>query len=362
MHEHYYAVIMAGGGGTRLWPLSRRAQPKQMLRLFDERSLFRVAVDRLNGIFPPQRILVVTVEEQAELLRADCPQIPANNYLLEPTPRGTASVIGFAAVALQQRDPQATMAVLTADHFIGNLTGFHELLEAAYQSAQEGRLVTLGITPTYAGTGFGYIQQGEKLGEHGGLSAYRVLRFREKPDQAAAEAMIAGGDHAWNSGMFVWRAARILDEFAAQMPALSRGLQQIAAAWQTPQWQVVIAAVWAELQAQTIDYGIMEGAQDVAVIPADGLQWNDVGSWESLFDVLPGDAEGNIVRGGGHIGLNTHGSLIYTNQEDRLVVTIGVDDLVIVDTGDVLLVCRRDQAQNVRQVVQQLKATEERYI
>ncbi len=360
--EHYYAVIMAGGGGTRLWPLSRKARPKQMLRLIDERSLFQTSVERLNGLFPPERIYVVTVEEQAEELRHHCPQLPSGNFLIEPMPRGTASVVGLASVALQKRDPQAVMAILTSDHFIGNEPDFRETLAAAHDVAQDGYLVTLGISPTFAATGYGYIQQGEFLDQYRGKDVYRVLRFKEKPDEDSARKMLAAGDHAWNSGMFVWRVDRILDEFARQMPELSASLKKIAAALGTPEEEATILEAWNEIKPETIDYGIMEGAQRVAVIPARGLGWSDVGSWDSLFEVLPGDQAGNIVMGGEHIGLDTRRSLVYVNQEHRLIVTIGVDDLVVVDTGDVLLVCRKDQAQKVRQIVDQLKMSGETYI
>jgi mannose-1-phosphate guanylyltransferase len=362
MLNHYYAVIMAGGGGTRLWPLSRQARPKQLLRLIEERSLFQTSVQRLEGVFPPERILVVTVEEQAEELQAQSPIIPMENYLLEPSARGTASVIGLAAVALQQRDSDAVMAVLTSDHFIGNEDGFRKMLVAAHAAAQDGHLVTLGITPTFAATGYGYVQRGECLAHYGGFDACQVLRFKEKPDEEQARQMMASGDHAWNSGMFVWRVDKVLAEFAAQMPALYTGLQDIQRAWDTPQAGEVLRKVWDSLQSQTIDYGIMEHAKNVVVIMADDLQWNDVGSWDSLFDVLPADPQGNIIMGGQHIGVDTSQSLVYVNQEHRLIVTIGVEDLVVVDTGDVLLVCRKDQAQKVRLVVKQLKESGQAYI
>ena len=362
MFEDYYAVIMAGGGGTRLWPLSRKSRPKQMLRLLEERSLFQTSVERLKELFPPERILVVTVAEQAEILSEQSPSIPPENFLLEPVPRGTASVIGFAAIALKQRDPEAVMAVLTSDHFIGNEAGFRSLLASAYQVAKSGLLVTLGITPTYPATGYGYIQQGEKLDHLPGMDVYRVKRFKEKPDEKQARRMLEASDHAWNSGMFVWQVEQILAEIARQMPDLHHRLCQIEAAWGSAAQGETIEQVWAGIKTETIDYGIMEGAQRVAVIPAGDLQWNDVGSWDSLFDVLPGDAEGNIVMGGHHIGLDTRQSLVYVNQQHRLIVTIGVEDLVVVDTGDVLLVCRKDQAQKVRQVVSQLKSEDISYI
>ncbi len=362
MTEHYYAVIMAGGGGTRLWPLSRKARPKQLLRLIEERSLFQTSVQRLEGLFPPERILVVTVEEQAEELQEQSPIIPRENYLIEPMPRGTASVVGLAAVALQQRDPQAVMAVLTSDHFIGNEESFRHLLAAAQDAAEDGHLVTLGITPTFAATGYGYIQRGDCVARYGQFDACQVLRFKEKPDEQQAKQMLAGGDHAWNSGMFVWRVERLLAELAAQMPELFAGLQEISRQWGTPRSAEILQGVWNRLESETIDYGIMEGTRDVVVLMADDLEWNDVGSWDSLFDVLPADPHGNIVMGGQHIGVDTESSLVYVNQEHRLIVTIGVEDLVVVDTGDVLLVCRKDQAQKVRQVVKQLKESGQDYL
>lgn len=362
MPDHYYAVIMAGGGGTRLWPLSRKARPKQMLSLLDERSLFQTSVERLKGIFRPENIFVVTVESQASGLQRQCSEIPQGNYLLEPMPRGTASVVGLAAVAMQKRDPEAVMAVLTSDHVIGNESGFRHLLRTAQSVAQDGYLVTLGISPTYAATGYGYIQRGELLGVYQGLDVYHALRFKEKPDEERAQLMLDSGDHTWNSGMFVWRVDRIMDELASQMPDLSSGLVEIAKFWGTADEYRVIQQVWPNIEPETIDYGIMEGAEKVAVIPAAGLQWNDVGSWESLFDVLPADKDGNIIIGGQHIGLDTRESLIYVNQEHRLIVTIGVKNLVVVDTGDVLLVCRKDQAQKVRQVVDGLKRGSGNYL
>ena len=195
-----------------------------MLRLLEERSLFQTSVERLDGVFPPERIYVVTVEEQAAELQQQCPQIPVENYLLEPMPRGTASVIGLAAVALESRDPEAVMVVLTSDHYIGNEPGFRDLLQAAYEVAQEEYLVTLGISPTFAATGYGYIQRGELLGRFRDYEVYRALRFKEKPAEEQAQRMLASGDHSWNSGMFVWKVDRILSEFSQHMPQLAQGL------------------------------------------------------------------------------------------------------------------------------------------
>jgi mannose-1-phosphate guanylyltransferase len=354
--DHYYAIIMAGGGGTRLWPLSRKKRPKQMLNLSGENTLFQDAVRRITPVFPPEQIYVITVAEQAEELRKQTPEIPAENFLLEPAPRGTASVVGLGAAALHQRDPQAVMAVLTADHFIGNEELFLRLLSGAYDVAEENYLVTLGIEPTFASTGFGYIQHGQALNQFQALNVHQVLRFTEKPAQEQAQDFLNQGGYSWNSGMFFWRVDRIREEFERQMPVLFAGLQEIEAAWDTASQAEAIHKVWGNLQSETIDYGIMERANRTAVISAAELGWNDVGSWDALFEVLPHDENGNIRMGSTRfIGLETADTLVYSPSDERLVVTIGVKDLVVVDTGDVLLVCHKDEAQRVRDIVSVLK-------
>jgi len=227
MLNHFYAVIMAGGGGTRLWPLSRVTRPKHMLPLLDERTMFQTSVDRLNSLFPPERILVVTVRDQAPRLRRQCPEIPPENFLIETHPRGTASVVGLAAVVLRSIDPEAVMAVLTSDHIIRDQARFWGLLHVAKEVAEEDYLVTLGITPTIPSTGYGYVQQGDLIGVYQGTKVYRAKRFVEKPDQKKAKELFDRGDHVWNSGMFVWRAERILEEFSRQMPDHHAKLDQI---------------------------------------------------------------------------------------------------------------------------------------
>jgi mannose-1-phosphate guanylyltransferase len=361
LEEHFYAVIMAGGGGTRLWPLSRQARPKQMLPLIGDQTLFQDTISRLKGLFPYDRVFIVTTAELALAFQAQCPEIPADNYLLEPQPRGTASVVGLAAAALQQRDPFAVTAILTSDHYIGDNDRFQILLRAALEIAQKDFLVTLGVAPTYPATGFGYIQQGEKLGIYNGLEAFQVKQFKEKPDSEQAMRMVASGDYSWNSGMFVWRVQAILSEFQRQMPALHDQLTTIGESWYTSQKDAVLRSVWPQIEVNTIDYGIMEGARNVVVIPATGLHWNDVGTWESMFEILTGDDHGNIIlphHAGQTLAIDTENTLIHVSESNRLIVTIGLSDIVIVDTGDALLVSRKDQAQKVRQVVAQLKANQ----
>ena len=355
--NHTYAVIMAGGGGTRLWPISRKKHPKHVLPLLGERTLFQSTLDRMKGFIPPERILVVTAADQFEELKKQAPQLPATNFLIEPLTRGTASVIGLAATVLAKRDPEAAMLILPSDHFIRNRDLFHLVMRIAVQVARKDYLVTLGITPTFPATGYGYIQRAAALPEKFDYPVYRVLHFTEKPDEAKARALIASGDHSWNSGMFIWRADRILDEFSRQMPNLKAALDRIGAAWSTPEQDSVLGSEWPRLKSETIDYGIMEHATDVAVLPAGGLEWSDVGSWDSLFDVLLPDEHGNVVVNSEKMLLETHDSLVYS-AEKKLIVTIGVDDLIVIDSGDALLVCRRDQAQQVRQVIENLKKSQ----
>jgi mannose-1-phosphate guanylyltransferase len=355
--KHTYAVIMAGGGGTRLWPISRKKHPKHVLPLLGERTLFQSTLDRLDGFIPSERVLVVTTADQAEELRKQAPQLSHANFLIEPQARGTASVIGLAAAVLMKRDPEAVMLVLTSDHYIRNHDLFHLVMRIGVQVACKNYLVTLGITPTFPATGYGYIQRDAALPEKFDYPVYRVLRFIEKPDEMKARTMIAGGDHSWNSGMFIWRADRILDEFARQMPDLKTTLDRIGAAWDTPEQDIVLGSEWTHLKSETIDYGIMEHAANVAVLPAGGLEWSDVGSWDSLFDVLLPDERGNVVVNSEHMSLETCDTLVYSTEK-KLVVTIGVDDLIVIDSGDALLICRRDKAQQVRQVIENLRKSQ----
>jgi mannose-1-phosphate guanylyltransferase len=294
MLNHTYAVIMAGGGGTRLWPISRKERPKQLLPLIGQETLFQSTINRLENLFLPEQILVVTVDEQAREMRLQVPSIPEENYIIEPAPRGTASVVGLAAAVLQKRDPQATMAILPSDHFIRNRDLFHYLLNTAFEVAEDDYLVTLGITPSHPSTAYGYIQQGEALSGNYKYPAYKVKSFVEKPDEQLSQQLLRMGDHSWNSGMFIWKADTILGEIARQMPALGNSLKVIASAWGTEKQAGVLKEHWNKLKIETVDYGIMEKARRVAVLPAGGLGWSDVGLWASLFEVLLPDMNGNI--------------------------------------------------------------------
>ena len=347
----YYAVIIAGGSGTRLWPLSRRSRSKQSLKLVGDRTMFQHAIDRLAPLFQPEQIYVVTREDQSALLSSQVTNLPSSNFILEPIGRGTAPAIGLAAIHLQHRDPEATMAVLTADHYITCTEKFRKVLDGASMVAEQGHLVTLGIKPASPSTGFGYIQQGESLGTILDFPVFRVDHFTEKPELEVARQMVASGRYSWNSGMFVWKVDRILAEFQRQMPELYAQFLEVKTALGRPNYKAVLDQVWNRVTEQTIDYGVMEHAADVVVIPVD-IGWTDVGSWASLAELLPPDQDGNIFVGP-YKEIDTHNTLVFGGK--RLVATIGIQDMVIVDSEDALLICAKKREQEVRDIVERLK-------
>ena len=352
MSNHLHALIMAGGVGSRLWPLSRQKSPKQVLPLMGEHSMFTMAVERLQPLLMPEQVWVVVGEEQVDLLKAEGTGIPDRNYVIEPAGRGTAPAIALSAITLRRRDPEAIMAVLTADHFIGDDEGFREVLKAARDVAAKDHLVTLGITPSSPSTGYGYIERGQYLMQANDYLAYKVVAFREKPDLVTAKHFVTSGRHSWNSGMFVWKVSRFLDELSRTMPEFHRQLMTIEAALDTPDYARVLRDVWQDVKPQTVDYGVMEKARDVAVIPAE-FGWNDVGSWATLLEILDNDEYGNVVRRAEHVAVDSSNTLVFGH--DRLVATIGLHDMIVIDAGDAVLVCPKDRAQDVKKIVDDLK-------
>jgi mannose-1-phosphate guanylyltransferase len=293
----------------------------------------------------------VTGEDYTDVVRQQVPQVPAANIIGELEGHGTAPCIGLSALYLRRLDPEAVMAVLTADHYIEKAGELRRALEVAARVAEEGRLVTLGIQPNRPATGYGYIHRSDKLAQVSGLDVYRVEKFTEKPDLATAQAFVESGRYYWNSGMFIWEVSAILREFEKLMPRFYAQLMEIDAALGTAEERAVLERVWPQVENETIDYGIMERAEDVAVIPVD-IGWSDVGSWTTLFELLLADSEGNVVVGE-HVGLDTKGCLIHGSR--RLVATIGLEDTIVVDTEDALLVCPNERAQEVRDLVRKLK-------
>lgn len=347
----FYALIMAGGFGTRLWPLSRRDRPKQSLTLVGGRTMFEHAVDRITPLLQPEQVFVVTGAEHVASLAAQAPDLPPENFIVEPVGRGTAPAIGLGAIHLRRQDPEAIMAVLTADHFIVDAATFRQVLTAAAQVAEYGYLVTLGIKPSFPSTGYGYIKQGESLNAVEDFPVFQAERFTEKPSLETALHMVESGEYSWNSGMFIWHVDRIMEEFQRQMPDFYVQLAEIEATLGTSGYEATLGRVWPQVVKQTIDYGVMEGAEDVAVIPVD-IGWSDVGSWSNLSGLLPADEDGNTVVGL-HMGIDTRDTLVFGGK--RLVATIGLEGMVIVDTEDALLICPSEREQEVRAIVRRLE-------
>lgn len=344
-----YAVIMAGGAGTRLWPLSRLTRPKPLLPLVEpERSLFRVSVERLAPLFPPERVLIVAGADLTPQLMAEAPAVPPENFVVEPVGRDTAPAVGLGAIHVRRRDPNAVMAVLTADHHIADATVYRRALAAAIDVAAEGGIVTLGISPRSPATGFGYIERGPYARTVDGIDVYELRRFKEKPDAETAEQYIASGKYSWNSGMFIWCVERVMDEFARHAPTIHGALERLAPGIGGPDYEAAIAATWPDVPRISVDYALLEHInEDIYVIPVE-MGWDDIGNFNALYQVLAGEEGENIIRSDDAILLDTRGTYV---QSDRQVATIGLEDIVIVDTEDALLVCRRDRAQDVKQIV-----------
>ncbi len=353
----FYAVIPAGGSGTRLWPVSRMANPKFLQALTGNgRSLLQSTVDRLAPLATPSKTLVVTGAAHGPAVGRQLPDIPVENILIEPAPKDSAPAIGLAAAIIARRDPDAIMGSFAADHRVCDPTAFIHATRSAIRAAQDGFLVSIGLTPTAPETGYGYIHQGERL-ESG---AFGVREFKEKPARLVAESYLASGEYLWNASMFVWRVDVVLAELELQAPTLFAGLMEIAAAWDSPERESTMDQVWPTLPKIAIDYAVMEGAAArgrVATVPA-SIGWTDVGDWHTLGELLPkDDADNAVLSLDGQeqqvIAVDTRNSVLVPSV-GRALAVIGMDNVVVVDTPDALLVCSRDRAQQVKSVVELL--------
>lgn len=346
-----YAVIMAGGAGTRLWPLSRRDRPKQLMRLFDGKSLLRLSYERVARLLPPSQIHVITGRAHRDVVRAELPELPDENLLGEPVGRDTANAVGMAAAVLRHRDPHAIMGVFTADHMITPLDRFDAAVEQAYLAAENHpkALVTIGIRPSSPVTSYGYLARGEKLGE----ALYQVRRFTEKPNQAEAMKYLASGEYYWNSGMFVWRADTILGELKRHMPQSHASLCDIASCWDTPSRDAKLDQLYPTLMRISIDFAVMERAERVLVVEMN-CNWVDVGSWPAMESVAQADDDGNVNVCRRSFHLASRGNVVVA-EDDHLIATIGVDDLVIIHSADATLVCTKRDAQSIKELVDSLR-------
>jgi mannose-1-phosphate guanylyltransferase len=349
-----HAMIMAGGGGTRFWPRSRKQRPKQFLALGGERTLLQQAMDRIEALLPAEHAWVITGQSyQAETAR-QLPQLSADHIVGEPCGRDTAACIGLGAALIARHDPSAVMIVTPADHVIEPVREFERAVHVAAQMAEEhpSALVTFGIPPTYPATGYGYIHRGPEAGQRQGVGVFRVRRFEEKPPAPRAEQFVASGEYYWNSGIFVWRTEAVLEELGRQQPKLYDGVRRIADAWDTPRRDAVLRQEYETLPKNSIDYAVMERAREVLVVQAP-YRWDDVGSWLALERMHPQDADHNTILAT-HCGLKTNHCVIVCDA-DRLITTIGVEDLLIVQDGDATLIADRRDEGTVKQLVDLLE-------
>jgi mannose-1-phosphate guanylyltransferase len=350
-----HAVIMAGGRGTRFWPRSREKKPKHLLDIVSSRTIIQETVDRIKPLIDPKNILVVTGRKHAKELIRQLPEVPARNVIIEPVGRNTAACIGLAALHIQKKAKDDVMVVLPSDHAIGNPEKYRAVISAAARAAErQNALVTIGIQPNGPHTGFGYLEGGNSAGNIAGQEILQVKSIREKPDVRKAKAFVKSGNFFWNSGMFVWKTSVILSEIKSYLPDLHAGLMTIKEALGKPTEAKTVEKIYRKLVSISIDYGVMEKAKHVFVLPAE-FGWSDVGSWDALWDISAKDANGNASSGGGAIILeDTEDSLVCGTN--KLVALVGMKDVIVVDTKDAILICKRGRSQNVKKIVDRLEA------
>ena len=346
-----YGVIMAGGSGTRFWPLSRGNTPKQLLNLTGKDLMINEAVDRLSYIVDNEDIFIVTNSaQQRAIAGATRGSVRGDHILTEPVARNTAACIGYAAMEIVKKYSDGVMVITPADHFIKDTASFTRILNKAVRIAEtEDKLMTIGITPAYAATGFGYIRSGDET--HGG--ARTVREFKEKPDRDTAQVYLGSGEYLWNSGLFIWKASTILERFKRFIPDIYSELERIGEAMGTDSEREVIETVYKEIRSISVDYGVMEpsaAAGDVLVIPAE-IGWNDVGSWDML-EILQGSDEKGNVKVGDVVAVNTEDSVLFSSK--KLVAAVDVRGLVVVETPDAIMVCPKDKVQDVKLIVEEL--------
>ncbi|MBC8313131.1 MAG: mannose-1-phosphate guanylyltransferase [Candidatus Cloacimonetes bacterium] len=343
------ALIMAGGIGTRFWPLSTRKNPKQFLNILGNRSMIQQTVDRISPKISSENIYVVTNQEQIKLVEKHLPELPKKNIIAEPFGRNTAACIGLASITLKEKYPaEQTMLVLPADHYVGKPEKFLEIISFASKFAKgSGNLLTFGIQPSHPATGYGYIESGEILNKQT-HKIYKVKKFKEKPNYETAKKFISKGNFFWNSGMFLWRIDSILNAFESYMPKLRENLKKIKKL--LPDKKDEIAKIYENLESVPIDIGVMEKAENAAVIPVD-IDWNDIGSWQAVYDLMTKDGDGNYFNGN-IINLNSKNNYLFSENDKKIIALTGIENLVVVDTKNALLICKKENSQNVKKIVE----------
>jgi mannose-1-phosphate guanylyltransferase len=350
MNAHHYGLILAGGRGTRFWPRSRKRSAKQVLNVVGDRSLIQATVDRLSPVIPPERLWVLTNDHLRDIIIEQLPDVPPEQILAEPAQRNTAPAIGLAAHILHSLDPDAVMGVFPADHVVGKAGAFRAVVKSAFKGAAGGRLMVVGIQPRWPETGYGYVEfpKGTAAGARTPVS---VRRFHEKPELPKAKRYVAAGHYYWNSGMFFWRAGVLLDELRRHLPRTATVLAALPG-FADSQFGARMKKAFPLCDNISIDYAVLEKADKVAGIPAGDFGWNDVGSWNAVYELLPRDGHGNVVIHDS-VCLDSHNNFV--DARGKVVALLGVKDLIVVDTPDALLVASRDRAQSVGEVLKMLE-------
>ncbi len=354
-----HIVIRAGGAGSRLWPVSRKLAPKQFHAFLSERTMLQEALDRVRDIAPIEDIFVSTNTQCKELVLEQCSEIPAQNLIIEPARKDTAAAIGLESIMIAKRDPNAIVASLGSDHSVRLTKEFQDALLAAegFVKAHPEYIVPIAIEPQHPDTSMGYIQYGEKIEEVNGVTVHEVIRFTEKPDAATAKEFFEAGNYLWNANMFVWSVKTILDLYKTHLPEMYAELEKIADAIGTPDQERVLHEVYPTLEKVAVDYAIIEKTHKIATIPA-SIGWNDIGDWSRLKDELSASEAENVVINAEHQNVESNNVLIYRNGKKKLIATIGLDDLVIIDTDDALLIAKKSQTQRVKDIVEALEAAD----
>jgi len=351
--EEMVVTIMAGGAGTRFWPLSTETRPKQFLSLFSDQSLFQQTLARIEPMVKPERILVMTNAHFVPLVRKQAPQIPVENIIAEPMRRDTAAAIALAALLVKQRFGDVTMGVLTADHVVEPTDAFLHALRSAQQEAQETKaLYTFGIEPDYPATGYGYLELGEKTYEKENLRHFRVHRFKEKPDLETALEYLDSGNYLWNSGMFVWKVGSILEEIERQIPGHLKALSPALERDRKEGWSEALRAAFESLPSISIDFAVMEGAADVRALSAP-FSWKDLGGWLSVEEYLDEDPQHNAHRGKIAV-LDAHSNLVFCEESEEIVALVGVDNLVVVRAKGITLICPKGRSEEIKKLVKEV--------